>query len=116
MQLSATTLLRTKSKPTRGLPKPGDRVTIAADVLRVLAGDERPLLIHLEGNGQKLTIRSADIPGGAKLRGSDKVRLGATVTRVGESEYVEFTPISMAVDGWSASRVTMSARSVQRPK
>ena len=63
MQVSASTLLKSK-RPSVGKLKIGDRVAFAGNVLRVLPGDSRPLLILLEGNGQKITVASAALPNG----------------------------------------------------
>jgi hypothetical protein len=94
--------------------KVGDRATFAASVLRVLPGEAGTLLVMVDATGIKLTVPPKSLKGGNKLRGSDKVTLTGTVTRVGSSMVEGATPISLAVDGYTASRVTLSAKSLGR--
>ena len=93
--------------------KVGDRVTFAGTVLRVLEGEDRPLLILVEGNGVKLRIATSLVKNGAKLKGSHPVVLAGTVTNVGHSSIPDAVPISLAVVGYSLARVTLGARHVR---
>ena len=83
-------------------------------MLRVLPGDARPLLIMVRANGVKLTIHSQWFEKGDALKGSNTVMLAGVVTRVGESASDDFTPISIAVDGYTAMRVTLGKKWVRR--
>lgn len=75
---SMRTELPTLSKRAASAPsktfKVGDRATFAGAVLRVLPGDAKTLLVMVEANGLKLTIKPEDVKGGSKLRGGDPVR------------------------------------------
>ena len=44
----------------------------------------------------------------------DPVTLTGTVTRVGSSMVEELVPVSLAVDGYTATRVTLAAKSLRR--
>jgi hypothetical protein len=88
----------------------GDRVTLKGDVLRVLGGEERSLLVLIEGSADKVVIKSSWFDRGDKLRGGDPVTMAATVTRVAEGPYNEFTPVSVQIDGYTASRVTLASK------
>ena len=68
----------------------------------------------VEANGLKLTIRAEHIKGGAKLKGGDATTLTGTVTRVGTSMVEELVPVSLAVDGYAAMRVTLATKSLKR--
>ena len=106
-----------KTKTTKVKPRPlkvGDHVTFAGSVLRVLDGEDRPLVVRIEGSGAKIVIRSHWFDYGHRLRGSDHVTLTATVTRVADGAYSDFTPISMEVDGYTVSRVTLAAKFLTR--
>jgi hypothetical protein len=92
----------------------GDRATFAGSVLRVLPGENRTLLVMVDATGIKLTVPPESVKGGNKLRGGDRVTLTGTVTRVGSSVVEGATPVSIAVDGYSASRVTLSAKALGR--
>lgn len=83
-------------------------------MLRALPGDARPLLIMIRANGVKLTIHSQWFKNGDTLRGSNTVMLAGVVTRVGENASDESTPISIAVDGYTAMRVTLGRKWVKR--
>ena len=55
-----------RTAPTRSKTfKVGDRASFAGAVLRVLPGDIKNLLMMVEANGLKLTIRPEDIEGGS---------------------------------------------------
>ena len=114
MQSSVHSPARTKARSTDKRIGVGDHVTFDGDVLRVLAGDERPLLIMIKANGVKLTIHSRWFKNGDALNGGDAITLGGVVTRVGESASDEFTPVSIAVDGYTATRVTLGKRWIKR--
>lgn len=105
---------RTRARSTDKRIRVGDRVTFEAEVLRVLAGDERPLLIMVKANGAKLTINSRWFENGDALKGSNPVSLAGVVTRVGESFSDDLTPISIAVDGYTVTRVTLGRKWVKR--
>jgi len=105
---------KTRARPAQKRLRIGDRVTFAGTVLRVLPGDDRPLLIMVDANGFKLMIKTRLLSNGGMAKGGDAVRLAASVTRVGDSLSSEHTPISLAVDGWLQSRITLGAKSVQR--
>lgn len=92
----------------------GDRVTFTGVVLRVLEGEDRPLLILINGNGVKLRIASRWFKNGVKLKGSDPVALTGTVVAVGQSSNPDAVPVSMAVEGYSLARVTLGAKHVRR--
>ena len=100
--------------PTRAPLKVGDRVAFAGDVLRVIAGTKPSLLIMIAGSGSKIMIEARCLDHGDKLRGGDPATLAATVTRVPDGPYSDFTPISMAVDGYAVSRVTLAAKWLTR--
>jgi hypothetical protein len=68
----------------------------------------------VESTGLKLIIDAENIKGGGKLKGGDKTRLFGTVTRVGSSMVDELVPVSIAVDGYSAMRVTLAVKSLGR--
>lgn len=110
-----TELATPSKRPTSARAKAfkvGDRASFAADVLRVLPTGV--FLVMVEASGIKLTIRPEDIKDGAKLRGGDAVTLTGTVTRVGSSSVEELVPVSLAVDGYTAMRVTLAAKSLRR--
>ena len=109
--------------PNRRQPRPnpkspaiavGSRVTFAGTVLRVLAGTGRTLLIMVDANAVKLTIKDHWFANGAKLKASYPLMLCGTVTRVGEGPTSDHTAISVAVDGYPQSRVTVGAKWVTR--
>ena len=102
------------SAPRSKALKIGDRATFAGSVLRVLPGEDRPLLIMVEATGVKLIINAEHIKGGAKLKGGDSTTLAGTVTRVGTSMVEELALVSMQVDGYSAMRVTLATKSLKR--
>ena len=102
------------AQSTRPALKVGDCVAFAGDVLRVIAGTEPSLLIMIAGSGAKVTIEARRLDQGDKLRGGDPARLAATVTRVPDGPYSDFTPISLAVDGYAVSRVTLAAKWLTR--
>ena len=91
--------------------KVGSKASFSADVLRVLPSG--CLLVMVQANGIKLTLAPDVLDGGSKLRGGDKPTLTGTITRVGDSISDEFTPISIAVDGYTASRVTVGKKWVK---
>jgi hypothetical protein len=113
MQSTLDTERRKTKAPSKGV-KIGDRVTFSGQILRVLPGDERPLLIMIDANGVKITIQDHWFENGEKLRGSDALTLAGTVTRVGESISDDFAPVSIAVDGYTATRVTIGKKWVNR--
>jgi hypothetical protein len=51
---------------------------------------------------------------GDRPKGSDAAALAGVVTRVGKSVMEDFMRISIAVDGYPSSRVTLGAKSVNR--
>lgn len=114
MQPSVQSPARTKARSTDKRIQVGDRVTFKGEVLRVLPGDERSLLIMVRANGVKLTIHSHWFKNGDALKGSNAVTLTGVVTRVGESVSDDFTPVSIAVDGYTAMRVTLGKKWVKR--
>ena len=99
---------RTGPKVKAKVLKVADRVTFGGYVLQVLDRDVPTLLVLVVGSGAKLTIESRWF--GAKRRGGDAVTLTATVTRVADGPYSEFTPVSVQVDGYATSRVTLAAK------
>lgn len=114
MQPSIQPPARTKARSADKRIQVGDRVTFEGEILRVLLGDERPLLIMVRANGVKLTVHSHWFSNGEALKGSNAVTLAGVVTRVGESVSDDFTPISIAVDGYTAMRVTLGKKWVKR--
>lgn len=112
MQTAVETPKRTTKSKARGF-KVGDQVTVEGQVLRVLDGPGDPRLIMLDATGTKMVIHAHWLPNGAKLKGSDSVRVPGVITRVGESPTPEYTPISIAIDGYTASKVTMAAQYVR---
>lgn len=113
MQPSVQTT-RAKARSSDKRIRVGDQVTFEGEVLRVLAGDERPLLIMVRASGAKLTIHSRWFKNGDALKGSNTVSLAGVVTRVGESVSDDLTPISIAVDGYTVTRVTLGKKWVKR--
>jgi hypothetical protein len=88
----------------------GDRATFD-DVLRVLPSGS--LLLMVKTNGLKLTLAPEDIKGGRMREGGEAATLTGTITRVESSLSDDFTPISLAVDGYSAMRVTLGKKWVK---
>ena len=93
----------------------GDRVTLKGDVLRVLGGQEpTTLLLLTEGSADKVVIKSHWFDHGDKLRGGDAVTMAATVTRVADGPYNEFTAVSVQIEGYTASRITLASKWLTR--
>lgn len=97
----------------RRLPKAGDRVTFSGDVLRVLEGEGRPLLIMPADSSTRIIIHSHWFAGGEKLQGNDRVELVGTVTRVVDGYLEDSTPIAVQVDGYAQARVTLPAKALR---
>jgi hypothetical protein len=68
----------------------------------------------VDATGLKFAIDAAALKGGSKLRGGDPVILTGSVTRVGSSAVEDLTPVSLAVDGYTAVRVTLAAKSLRK--
>lgn len=90
--------------------KVGYRASINADVLRLVPGDKLVLLLS---TGQKITVAADKLPNGKKLKGSDKTELVGTVTRVGDSIAEEHVPVSLQLDAWQLTRITVGAGKVR---
>src|SRR5579872_5799241 len=101
---------KSKSKATPGGLGVGDRVTLKGDVLRVLGGEDPTLLVLTEGSADKVAIKAHWFDGGDKLRGGDTVTMAATVTRVADGPYNEFTAVSVQIEGYTASRITLASK------
>ena len=69
-----------------------------------------------EGSADKVAIKSHWFERGDKLRGGDTVTMAATVTRVADGPYNESTAVSVQIDGYTASRVTLSAKWLTRAR
>ena len=89
----------------------GDLVEFDADVLRVVADK---LLIMPQGGGPKMMIGREWVANGAKLHGGDVAVLSRRVTRIGVSENDDAVPVSLEVEGYTMSRVTLSRRRVRK--
>ena len=89
-------------------------MTFTGNVLRFVSGEEPSLFILIDGSGAKVAIRSHWFGRGDKLRGGDPVTMAATVTRVADGPYSDFTPVSVQVDGYTVSRVTLAAKWLTR--
>lgn len=105
---------KSKAKPKPPALKVGDRVAFKGDVLRLLSGDEPSLLIMIEGSGVKVVIKSRWFDRGAKLRGGDGLIMAGTVTRIADGPFSDFTPVSLEVDGFAVSRVTLASKWLTR--
>jgi hypothetical protein len=60
-----------------------------------------------------MVINAVCLPNGAKLKGSDSVRVPGVITRAGESATPEYIPISIAINRYTTSRVIMAAQFVR---
>lgn len=89
--------------------KVGDRARFGGNVLRSM-GDK--VLVQVEANGTKLMFAADHFQ--KKCYVGESIVLFGTVTRIGESMVEDLVPVSIAVDGYTAMRVTLAVKSVKR--
>lgn len=111
MHTSVEHRARPRSKPNRIRVR--DRVKLVGTLTRTGEGKYGPTAT-VDVAGYKLTLAAHWIPDLDRLEEGDEVELAGCVTRIGKGAPPEWTPISVAVDGYKLARVTVYPKNVRQ--